>query len=188
MTISGLFGCLITSPIVGRTRKYKLASLLINILAAAGTLLFAFTLYLRNIYLSCFCVAIIGFGMMPISAFMIELACELCYPVGEAMTTGLLNMGGQVIGIVGTFVVDALLFSPLLANLVMSIFMGLAAIATLFITEDLKRYASDKVVDEVSAHNTPDTFLYKPSESPLLGKENNLEQHTNEYFTNNLAV
>jgi MFS family permease len=95
MTISGLLGCLITSPIVGRTRKYKLASLLINIFAAAGTFIFAFTLYVGNIFLSSFCVAVIGFGMMPISAFMIELACEVTYPVGEAMSTGLLNMADK---------------------------------------------------------------------------------------------
>jgi hypothetical protein len=61
MTISGLVGCLITSPIVERTRKYKLASLLIHIFAAAGTFLFAFTLYVGNIFLSCFYIAMIGF-------------------------------------------------------------------------------------------------------------------------------
>jgi hypothetical protein len=36
-----------------------------------------------------------GFGMMPISALMIELACEVTYPVGEAMSTGRLNMGDK---------------------------------------------------------------------------------------------
>jgi FLVCR family MFS transporter 7 len=188
MTISGLLGCLLTSPIVGRTRKYKFASLLINIFAAAGTFLFAFTLYVGNIFLSCFCVAIIGFGMMPISAFMIELACEVTYPVGEAMSTGLLNMGGQVVGIVGTFIVDALLFSPLLANLVMAVFMGLAAIVTIFIKEDLKRFASDKVVGEVIVYNAPDTFLETPPESPLLNKAYNVERQTNEVYINNLTV
>lgn len=63
---------------------------------------------------------------------MIELACEVTYPVGAAMSTELLNMGGQVFGIVGTFIVDALLnASPLLTNLLMAVFMGLAAIVTL---------------------------------------------------------
>ena len=187
MPVSGLLGCLITSPIVGRTHKYKLASFLINIFAAAGTFLFAFTLYVRSIYLSCFCVAVIGFGMMPISAFMIELACEITYPVGEAMSTGVLNMAGQVIGIAGTFVVNGFLsISPLLGNLVMVIFMVLAALVTLLIKENLKRLAKDKIAGEAIASKSPNTLLETPPESPLLDA-NDLEQ-TDEVSINKVVV
>lgn len=144
MMISGLLGCFVTSPIVAKTKKYKLASLLINILAAIGTILFAFTLYVENVVLTCFCAALIGFGMMPMTAFMIELACELTYPVGEAMSTGLLNLAGQVVGVAGVFIVDQLLFSPLLANLVIAACMVLAGALTLLIKENFARAALDK--------------------------------------------
>ena len=107
MTVSGFVGCFVTTPIVSRWRKYKLSSLLINLISAAGTVLFAVTLPVGNVYLSSFCVAVLGFGMMPIQAFMLELACEVTYPVGEAMSTGLLNMGGQAVGIAGAFAVDS---------------------------------------------------------------------------------
>ncbi len=40
---------------------------------------------------------------------MVELACEVTYQAEEAMNAGLLNMGGQVVCITGTFIVDALL-------------------------------------------------------------------------------
>jgi hypothetical protein len=164
-----------------------LASLLINTCAAAGTILFAFTLYVENIFLSSFCVAIIGFCMMPINAFMIELACEITYPVGEAINTGVLNMGGQVMGIVGTFIVDALLkTSPLLANLLLAVFLGISAFVTLFIKENLKRLAKDKTADEVVISKSPDILLATSSESPLLDT-NELHQ-TDETSINKVEV
>jgi hypothetical protein len=49
-----------------------------------------------------------------------------------------------------------------LANLVMSVFMGLAAIVRVLIMEDFKRFASDKVVRGVIVYNAPDTFLETP--------------------------
>lgn len=167
MMISGLLGCFATSPIVAKTKKYKMASLLINILAAIGTVLFAFTLYVENVVLTCFCVALIGFGMLPMSAFMIELACELTYPVGEAMSTGLLNLSGQVVGVVGVFAVDLLLFSPLLASLVLAVCMGLAGLLTLFIKENLVRSARDKEAREAIV-TAQTVYIDSSPNSPLL--------------------
>jgi hypothetical protein len=83
--------------------------------------------------------------------------------------------------------VDALLnASPLLANLVMAVFMGLAAIVTLFIKEDLKRFTSDKAANEVSVYKPPNTLLETPPESPLLDA-NDLKQ-TDEVSINKAAL
>lgn len=148
MTVSGLLGSLTCSPIVARTRRYKLVSVVVVGISALGTFLFAFLLTLRSRIITSACVFLIGYGMMPILALMMELACEVTYPVGEAMTSGLLIVGGQVIGISGVFVVDALLFYPLLANLVIAVCMGIAAVTALFIKETLVRTAKDRVATE----------------------------------------
>lgn len=164
MIISGYIGCLVTTPLVSRWRKFKLASLLINLLSAAGTLLFAFTLPVGNVYLTCFSAAVVGFGMLPISAFMLELACEVTYPVGEAMSTGMLNLGGQVVGIAGAFAVTYILnISHLLGNLVITVCMFTAAIVTMIIRENFLRSAKDKEAQEGLLLSDPATLFDPPS-------------------------
>ncbi len=107
----------------GHTRKYKLASLLINIFAAARTSRIHTEEHLPIMLLN----RDDRLGCDADLRFMIELACEVTYPMGEAMSTGGLNMGGQVISIVGSSNGRTAVF-PFLANLVISVFMDLAAI------------------------------------------------------------
>ena len=144
MIVAGLIGCFVGSPILARTQRFKLIVLICIVVSSAGSLLFSVTIPVSNIFLSCFCVILLGFGIYPLYAFLVELGVEVSYPVGEAMSTGLLNSGGQIVGIVGTFATTALLPVPFAASFVMTGCMLLSLLVALCIKARLVRSMKDK--------------------------------------------
>jgi FLVCR family MFS transporter 7 len=48
----------------------------------------------------CILMSLLGFFMVPVMPLSFELACELSFPVGEAIAAGMLVTGGQLIGII----------------------------------------------------------------------------------------
>lgn len=46
---------------------------------------------------------IMGFAALPLLPLSFDLACELTFPIGEALTTGLLMTGGQIVGAIEVF-------------------------------------------------------------------------------------
>ena len=44
-----------------------------------------------------------GFTALPLLPLSFDLACELTFPIGEALTTGLLMTGGQIVGAIEVF-------------------------------------------------------------------------------------
>ena len=144
MIVSGLIGCFVGSPILAKTQKFKAVVIACTVVSSVGAVLFSVTIPVENIFLSSFCVILLGFGIYPLYAFCIELGVEVSYPVGEAMSTGLLNCGGQVVGIAGTFATTALLPVAFAASFVMTGCMVLALVAALCIQEKLARSMKDK--------------------------------------------
>ena len=71
---------------------------------------------------------------------------------------------------------DLLLFSPLLANLVLAVCMLLAALATLPIKETFIRSAKDREEGEGLLPSTPETFMDSPPLSPTFDKSPGCEQ------------
>jgi FLVCR family MFS transporter 7 len=45
-------------------------------------------------------ISALGFLVIPVMPLSFELACELSYPVGEAVSTGMLMTGGQLVGVI----------------------------------------------------------------------------------------
>lgn len=70
-----------------------------------------------------------------------EFAAELTYPEPEGTSSGLLNAGAQVFGILFTMLYSEILDSlgDIAANLVMAVFLIVGTIITAFIKSDLRR-------------------------------------------------
>lgn len=77
-------------------------------------------------------------GYLPVG---FEFAAELTYPESEATSSGLLNAGAQVFGILFTMLYSQILdsFGDICANLVMAVFLIIGCIITAFIKSDLRR-------------------------------------------------
>lgn len=72
-------------------------------------LLFYPLLLARNLVLASLISAINSFFLIPLVPIMLELGCELVFPVGEGSAVGLLfavgNFGGFIMGLIMTIIV-----------------------------------------------------------------------------------
>jgi FLVCR family MFS transporter 7 len=53
-----------------------------------------------NFTIICIIMAFLGFFLVPVMPLSFELACELSFPIGEAIAAGMLVTGGQLSGTV----------------------------------------------------------------------------------------
>lgn len=129
--------------IVGKYRSFKKGLVTLYIGGVAIGTAFALSLLLENLYVTACACAVFGFLMIPVLPISYDFGCELTYPVGEAMTGGLLNAGGQVWGIVQILITNFLLPWPLLANIVAPVFLTVGLVFSLLVKQDLRRVAND---------------------------------------------
>lgn len=115
--IMGLVGAAVCSTVLGYTHNYRKTLFACFIGATAGALGWALVLPWSQggpagwssaaAYLS---VAVLGFTMTPVMPVAFEASVELMHPaVGEAVLSGLCMVGGQVVGMAMTLVLQALL-------------------------------------------------------------------------------
>ena len=62
---------------------------------------FAFLLWTKNFWGILIPVLGLGFFMVPLIPTMLELACETCFPIGEATITGFMFAIAHIVGGVG---------------------------------------------------------------------------------------
>ena len=84
---------------VEKTKKYKKALQFCSIMAFIGKILFIALLSTCNFWLISIGISFIGFFLLPILPLGFELACEITFPVGEAVSNGALMAGSQVFGV-----------------------------------------------------------------------------------------
>ncbi|PSN51563.1 putative MFS-type transporter C09D4.1 [Blattella germanica] len=102
--IGGIIGGLIFGKILDKTRRYKLVACTVYGLSAIGMTGFTFVLKTKSELLVYIVTAIFGFflgGYMPVG---FDFAIEITYPEPEAMTSGLLTLGLQVISTAATYI------------------------------------------------------------------------------------
>ncbi len=106
LIVLGTIGAVISSIILKKYRCFKLILRACGIGALTCIILFAIQLLtIESVLLVQINVAILGFFLTPIIPVSYEIGCEIAFPIGEAMVTGLLN-GSSLIW---AFVSDSLL-------------------------------------------------------------------------------
>mmetsp|Transcript_25736 Transcript_25736/g.45199 ORF Transcript_25736/g.45199 Transcript_25736/m.45199 type:complete len:426 (-) Transcript_25736:950-2227(-) len=143
LIIFGLIGAGVMATIVGKYRSYKRGLVSLYIGGVVVSTAFAFSLLLGNLYITAAACSVFGFVMIPVLPISYDFGCELTYPVGEAMTGGLLNAGGQIWGIIQILITNLLLKWPFLANIIAPVFLIVGMVFSFFVNQDLKRVAND---------------------------------------------
>jgi hypothetical protein len=155
LIICGLVGAGVVGAIVTVTHKYKL-TLIINCLITLATfIVFVFTLNFKSMIISSIAVGLVGLTLTPTLPISYEYGIEITFPVGEAMTGGLLNSGGQLVGIAEVGLAYLLANSPVVICLICAAGIGVAAGAVLVSKEDLRRIGIDKNQDRMISLKDP---------------------------------
>jgi MFS family permease len=144
LILSGLVGCAVFAGVVGKYRTYKKCLVIAYIGGIASGTVFALSLLAKDVYVTACVCCVFGFLMLPLLPISFELGCELTFPVGEAMTGGLLNAGGQVWGIMQIIVTNALLEWPLVANLIVPGCLVVGLVFSVLVKQELRRAAEDE--------------------------------------------
>ena len=84
---------------VEKTKKYKKTLQFCSIMAFIGKIIFLAVLSTGNFWLISIGISFTGFFLLPILPIGFELACEITFPVGEAVSNGALISGSQLLAI-----------------------------------------------------------------------------------------
>jgi len=143
--LSGIVGAAIAGVILDKTKKYKLLLIISSAISGVGLLLFCLVLQTSNFAIVFISITVVGFGMLAILPIGFELACEITFPIGEAMSSGCLMTAGQILGIAMVFLIDHLVSigSNTIANFLLVVLCFIGTITAMFIKEDLKRMRND---------------------------------------------
>ena len=114
LLFTGLFGAAIVSLVLEKTKAYE-TTLKTGFFCCAATIMFMITqLKPDNFFWLCFSFCLMGFALLPMLPTVIENAAECTYPdVTEDLSVGLLFMGGNVVGIAITMILETLLSNEL---------------------------------------------------------------------------
>lgn len=143
--ISGLIGSAVICLVVTKTHAYKRTILCLFVTATCFSVVYVFTLSLKSLPVTACVIFVMGFVLTPVLPVSYELGCEITYPIGEEMSGGLLNTGGQVVGILQVGVMTALLeyVSSFVANVQIIGFIGVGTVGALLVKEELVRAKKD---------------------------------------------
>lgn len=95
-TGAGVLGLVLTGIYTKRTKRFR--TVLLSCLAAGvlcfGVLIVCF--YFEQIVFTLIVVSLLGMALYPVVPNLIELACEIVFPIGEATATGFIFSMGQL--------------------------------------------------------------------------------------------
>lgn len=106
LIVAGLIGAGLLGWYVEVTKFYKFSIILCLIGFMSSIFMNIFVLYSYRFVFCGIACFLMGFAALPLLPLSFDLACELTFPIGEAMTTGLLMTGGQIIGAIEVLVFD----------------------------------------------------------------------------------
>ena len=96
--ISGIIGVIILGPLQRKSRKFKKWIVICMLGSTSAMILFYPMLETNQIAVATVISAYNSFFLIPLVPIMLELGCELAYPVGEGTAVGLLFAVGNLFG------------------------------------------------------------------------------------------
>jgi hypothetical protein len=98
--VAGIIGSGVFGAYVEKTHLYKFSLIICMVAFLSSTVMTSFVIYSGYDVLICIAIGLMGFFTTPVIPISFELACELTFPVGEALSTGILMSGGQIVGVI----------------------------------------------------------------------------------------
>ncbi|XP_045524354.1 uncharacterized MFS-type transporter C09D4.1-like isoform X1 [Pieris brassicae] len=148
IVVAGMVGSVVCGVIIDKTHRFKETAFAVYAASTIGMVIFTFTLncgYIGVVYFSGILLGFFMTGYLPVG---FEFASEVTYPEPEGTTSGLLNAGVQVFGIVLTLLFQWMLgtVGDRWANVTMCAILVLGTVITAVIQSDLRRQAAEKKV------------------------------------------
>lgn len=144
----GMFGSVLWGVALDKFHIFKRTSLFVYSMGLVGMLSFTFSLINRLVPMVYFSSAVLGFSMTGYQTVAYEFAAELTYPIPESISSGLLNAGGEALGIILVFGAGLLLdqCGDLPANLLFSAVLSTGLVITIFVSgKKLRRLAASQI-------------------------------------------
>ncbi|XP_063981226.1 heme transporter FLVCR2-like isoform X2 [Diachasmimorpha longicaudata] len=132
--VMGMFGSIAFGVILDKTSKFKETTVTVYFLTLCGEIFFAFSMWLESIPLAYIAACFLGCFISGYLALGYEMCAEYTYPESESLTTGVLNIGNNLYGIIliiisnrlkqyhGDMAVHICLCSSLLVGFIMTVF------------------------------------------------------------------
>nr|VZI15304.1 unnamed protein product [Spirometra erinaceieuropaei] len=157
MVISGLLGAVASGIILEKTKKYRLTVITFYVMSVVSFAGYIGLTYTKSIVAIFFAMFILGFfqsGYLPLG---FQYAAEVTYPVGEGLSSGILNTSAQLFGIIIILGAQALInnYGGQSGNLIMLASLIIFVVPTAFLKEDLRRQRAGQrpSEDEASVDN-----------------------------------
>ncbi|KAL4477768.1 hypothetical protein ABPG72_018942 [Tetrahymena utriculariae] len=157
---SGIFGSVVFIRVLKKTSAYKKLSGLGILGTIVASILMIFILQTEIFGLLICCAVILGFFVIPIIPILLELANEVCFPIGEATVTGFIYTVSHVVsfllGSLFSLIIDSAKNSheKMGSVYVLIAFVAIFAVSfstIFFMKQDLKRTRAEK--DQVVDHS-----------------------------------
>ncbi|KAL5103047.1 Feline leukemia viru subgroup C receptor-related protein 2 [Taenia crassiceps] len=162
MVIAGLVGSIVAGAVLKKTGLYRRVLIIFYILSVVSMGAFMGSIYSNLIGTVFLTMILLGFfqsGFLPLGY---EYAAEITYPIGEGLTSGILNTSAHIFGIILTQAATAMIgkYGGLPTNIFILVCMVVAAVPACFMKDDLKRQrAHERLRIEVEP-NSGDEFEY----------------------------
>jgi len=174
--ISIVSGCLILGYLVEKTKKFKLGIVMSSVIGLSFFGVFTAVLYTHNFIALAAVLAVLAFCLAPSGPIALEFACELTFPVGEALAGGVILSLMQIICPAQTFAMGAIMDrenktqGALFSIIMLICFMAMGLVCSFGIKQNFKRSAHDNqhhdnavAAMKNAAQNNPETPM------PLVG-------------------
>jgi hypothetical protein len=97
----GVLGSIIFGVVIEKTLAYKKVIVCLTLMGVLMMLSMGVCFYYEmSLTLVGVAMGALGFVLVPVMPLSFELACEISFPVGEALAAGMLVTGGQLVGII----------------------------------------------------------------------------------------
>ncbi|KXS22519.1 MFS general substrate transporter [Gonapodya prolifera JEL478] len=104
----GIVAAIVNGVIMDRTQKHKTSLKILSFIGLAGVVIFTIGVPMGSRELAYTGAAVYGAGGFPCMPLMMELGAECTFPVGEATSTNVLQIGPVLVGIVLILAISAL--------------------------------------------------------------------------------
>jgi FLVCR family feline leukemia virus subgroup C receptor-related protein len=136
-----MMGSVCCGVVLDKTHRFKETTLAVYTCTMIGMFIYTFTMNTGYIFVVYLTSSLLGFFMTGYLPVGFEFAAELTYPEPEGTSSGILNAGAQVFGILFTLLYSEILdsYGDIAANLLMAGCLVVGTVITALIKSDLRR-------------------------------------------------
>ena len=172
VVVGGVFGCVIVSIFVTRTKKFKLTIVFLLLMTTLVQSFATYGYYSGTFWMEILASFFFGFFSLPLIPIVFELGVEVSHPFDESYPSAVITSGELVMSIVMNPVCSALIKEhdregALISFYIIVGMIALGFVSSLFIKEDLKRQQFEQERSFLVVDNGPEALGYVHKQSTI---------------------